>query len=139
MQSRKYLTKFRFTGTLTIYGSCNSKANARFTASVYLQFFELVVVAKRKNPYFHCSNLLAISLCNGESVRHCLAPCILDFIVHGERSCHLCIDDIQDHEIKITLQKMHYINMFFNCILSIFTTDYNSMRNFVIIHVDFSK
>jgi hypothetical protein len=62
--------------------------------------------AKRKKLYFHCGKLFAISLCNGGGVGRSLAPCMFDFIAYGENNYQPSIDDVQDYEIKTTLQKV---------------------------------
>lgn len=69
--------------------------------------------AKRRNLYNLCGKLLAISLCNGGGVGHCLAQCMYDFFVRGENKCNPGIDDVHDVTIKDVLQQVGInINLF---------------------------
>ena len=95
-----------------------------------LRFF-LHCIAKRGNLYFQCGKLLAVSLCNGGSVGHTLAPCIYDFITLGESNCHPAIDDVQDHEIKKILQQVHIqiILIMFFTLIYIYRLSYTTLYN----------
>jgi hypothetical protein len=50
--------------------------------------------------------LLAIALCNGGGIGHSLAPCMFDFIAHGDSGCHPSLDDIPEPEIQKILQQV---------------------------------
>ena len=62
--------------------------------------------AKRRNLYYLCGKLIAVSLCNDGGAGNCLAPCVYDFLAYGESNSKPSIDDVQDPEIKNILQQV---------------------------------
>ncbi len=78
----------------------------------YNCLFSVICLAKRKDLYFLCGKLLAISLCNGGSVGRCLAPCMYQFIAYGESSCKPSLEDVHDCTIRNILLEVWEFSVF---------------------------
>lgn len=77
-----------------------------FKDVIIIYFVYTLFSAKRRNLYYLCGKLFAISLCNGGGAGNCLAPCVYNFIAYGESNCLPSIDDVQDPQIKNLLQQV---------------------------------